>query len=912
MRRFSLSMANPQAKELLKDPSFWSKPENERISVLSSTDPDFKNFSPEDQRRAVKLAEPKYRATAPPPASGLKLEAGGKPGIGQRLKETVLGSPRAGDTAIGRATGHSYEAPSEKHVSGADLPLLRFEAMTPEKGVGSGLAKFATELTTAPNMLLAAGGGLGEEALGAVHNLLPKALGAAFSVQMLGHAAEQYPQLKKDIQEGNYDQAAEDVTKMATETATGLLGLTHHVFKRKAPKVETGDPPSGSAPPPLPSTPPALPKGEAKPPSLPVQPPKSTPVRPPLKAKATAEPPKEGKEGKINGRPVILQEDNQPLAYKDTAPPPEPPKATTPESPKETLSDKSIEKGNQKIRQELTGDAPAPEQATAPPPATPLQKAQSALRGGAVTEMPVSEIQVDPKRFQFKQKAIGKSGTTEELKDVEEFDPEKAGVVSVWEDPKDGKTYVVNGHHRLDLAKRAGYEGNLLVQKLKAKDASEARLKGALINIAEGRGEAMDAAKVFREGKLEAKDLKRYAIAANGTIAKQGMALSKLDPVLFEKASTGELPEGKAAIIGELLDTPAKQDAAVKLLEQADKRGKKLTDSEFREVVRLQVGRASTVKKTEQTLFGDIESEHNVALELGQVSDYIKQQLRSEKSLFGRVGTEGASKRLGETGNVIKAEENKARSEEVAQVQELYERLSKSSGPIAEALDSAAKELADGQSTAEVKSRAYDRIRDTLRTEVSALNGGGKTGVRPGVAGARGERGSQASGGTVETGVPPKEEKGPPAARKDLTVNPDRPENQYKPEAGDLEFKPGEKSDPKKFKEAQKVVGGEMRWGKEEDGKDRIVKIDRVERLPNGNVAWHLTNLEDGSESYTQGPINPKYVSEPKTGEPPKEKFKGESAALKDALTKSQNVKASAGSLPPDNPLFGNKRLGEE
>src|SRR5262249_13544341 len=157
--------------------------------------------------------------------------------------------------------------------------------------------------------------------------------------------------------------------------------------------------------------------------------------------------------------------------------------------------------------------------------------------------------------------------------------------------------------------KRAGYEGNLLVQYLKAADPAEARLKGALINIAEGRGEAMDAAKVFREGKINAQGLKKYGISTNGTIAKQGMALSKLDPMIFERVAAGDSPEGKGAIIGEMLDTPAKQDAAVRLLEKAEKRGKEPTDSEFREAIRLEVGRAPVTKETEQTLFGDIENE---------------------------------------------------------------------------------------------------------------------------------------------------------------------------------------------------------------------------------------------------------------------------------------------------------------
>ena len=259
-------MASAEAKVLLKDPSFWSKPENERISALSSTDPDFKNFSPEEQQKAVKLAEPKYRATQQPPETlGAKLEAGKSPGVGQRLKEVLLGSPTQGDTAIGRATGHSYEAPSEKHVSGADLPLVRFEGLTPERGVASGLAKTATEMTTAPNLLMMGAGGAANEGLGIVHNLLPKALSAAFSVEMLAHAAERYPELKKDIENKDYGKAAEDVTRMATETATGLLGATHHVFKRKAPKIETEAPPTAETSPKPPATPPALPQAATSP-----------------------------------------------------------------------------------------------------------------------------------------------------------------------------------------------------------------------------------------------------------------------------------------------------------------------------------------------------------------------------------------------------------------------------------------------------------------------------------------------------------------------------------------------------------------------------------------------------------------------------------------------------------------------
>ena len=77
-------------------------------------------------------------------------------------------------------------------------------------------------------------------------------------------------------------------------------------------------------------------------------------------------------------------------------------------------------------------------------------------------------------------------------------------------DPADGKTYIVNGHNRLGAwpsaperrtSPRALPEG--------PRNAPQARMKGALINIAEGRGESTDAAKVFRDSGLDEEGLKK-------------------------------------------------------------------------------------------------------------------------------------------------------------------------------------------------------------------------------------------------------------------------------------------------------------------------------------------------------------------------------------------------------------------
>src|SRR6185312_16720395 len=97
------------------------------------------------------------------------------------------------------------------------------------------------------------------------------------------------------------------------------------------------------------------------------------------------------------------------------------------------------------------------------------------------------------RRFQYKLDTDAE-GVGTLLKEVTKYDPDLGGIISVWRDPQDGRLYVVNGHHRLELAKRTG-QPTVAVRHLVAKDAQAARAIGALQNIAEGRGTAIDAAK---------------------------------------------------------------------------------------------------------------------------------------------------------------------------------------------------------------------------------------------------------------------------------------------------------------------------------------------------------------------------------------------------------------------------------
>ncbi len=364
--------------------------------------------------------------------------------------------------------------------------------------------------------------------------------------------------------------------------------------------------------------------------------------------------------------------------------------------------------------------------------------------------IPTSDIQVDAPRFQFKQEGIGQRGVSDQFQDVRTWDPDIAGTVHVWKDPQNGQTYAVNGHHRVDLAKRLGVP-ELQVRYLDAKTAAEARAKGALINIAEGNGTAIDAAKFFRDtGKTPETLGAEGKISLRKKVAQQGAALANLSQPIFDDVTAGSLPVERAAVIGSGVRNHADQQGLYDLIKKREQGGKRLTNDQIGELIRLN-SRTSTV--TESTaddaqggLFGAEEMTRSLLPEKAEVSDYVRKQLGDEKKLFGLVGNENAAAKLGERGNVIKAGENAQVAAQANQGMALYDKLSVHAGPIDAMLDQAAKRLADGEPSGDVKQQAYRQIRDHLKQQLDSLTGVLGVGDR-GAEGLRQERPRDVSAG---------------------------------------------------------------------------------------------------------------------------------------------------------------------
>lgn len=335
---------------------------------------------------------------------------------------------------------------------------------------------------------------------------------------------------------------------------------------------------------------------------------------------------------------------------------------------------------------------------------------------GGIASVDPSKIEVDPKRFQYKLSGSQtKSGTVGSLRGVKKWDANLAGIIQVWKDPSNKKVYVVNGHNRLELEKKLGVPQRP-ARFLDAKTAKEARAIGALTNIAEGRGNARDAAKFFRDSGISREDLEKRGVPLREKIATDGLALSKLSDGLFNQVIQGQLPESRAVIIGEKLSDRTQQEALVKLISKEEKRGRRITNDVVAELADMT---STAPKKQEEgnllTLLGFDPDERSLAIEKAQVSASIKRQLAKDKNLFGTVGRNKNASELKRAGNTINVEESAEISQNASTSLTLFDKQKNQAGKIDNILNQSAQRLANGEKRDKVTKEAREEIEEYLK-----------------------------------------------------------------------------------------------------------------------------------------------------------------------------------------------------
>ena len=343
-----------------------------------------------------------------------------------------------------------------------------------------------------------------------------------------------------------------------------------------------------------------------------------------------------------------------------------------------------------------------------------------------VMRVPTGSLVIAPKIFQYKLN-VDETGVTNILKG-RKWNDLLAGIISVWYDPKTETTYVVNGHHRVQLAKENGVP-SLLVRYIPADNAIDARTIGALQNISEGSGNAIDAAKFFRDTGYKEDELARQGITLTQAVAENGIALSRLAQPIFDEVAFGKMKVGRGVAIGRTTDDPAQQEAILKLIKKKDRPDRPVPNSVVEELGRMVKG-AKEHTESQDTLFGVQEMSRNLMLEKAEVSDYIRKKISSERRLFANVADAGKAETLGKAGNVINAENNADIAQQAAQAQELYDRLSTRAGEIDDILNRASEELADGDNPNETKQAAYEAARTAISKILSPEAPGTSEGVQ--------------------------------------------------------------------------------------------------------------------------------------------------------------------------------------
>lgn len=327
---------------------------------------------------------------------------------------------------------------------------------------------------------------------------------------------------------------------------------------------------------------------------------------------------------------------------------------------------------------------------------------------GDVLDVSVDTLNFDPNRFQYKL-VHGSTGSSGSLTGVQKWDANLAGVIQVWEDPANGKTYVINGHNRATLAKNLGAE-KVTVRYLDVANASEARATGALTNIAEGRGNALDAAKFFRDTGINAEDLKAKGIPMKEKIATDGIALANLDDSLFSRVIDGDLPQERATVIG---GSGLSHDEQRSLSNLIDSQKKTLTNEVISELIDV-VKSSSSESGTQQSLFGIETVTQNLAIEKAQLQSQIRKRLSREKKLFGTVGKSTTAQELAKAGNQIDVEQSKAISQQASVTLGVFDQLKNVSGPVSALINEAAKRMANGESQSKVLDELYKELVDEL------------------------------------------------------------------------------------------------------------------------------------------------------------------------------------------------------
>jgi hypothetical protein len=335
-----------------------------------------------------------------------------------------------------------------------------------------------------------------------------------------------------------------------------------------------------------------------------------------------------------------------------------------------------------------------------------------------------SLVATAPKALQYKAEGrLSTTGRTGSLAEEEAYLSQYAGVITVWRDVEGelgapGQLYVVNGHNRLDLANRFGAQF-INVQYIEAPTSADARVVGALQNIKDEKGTAIDAAKVFRDTGMTPDDMRIQGVTLSGKLSSEGLAMSRLPQWLFDKAAMGELSTPRAVALGSAADVDeaiisdvAKQ--AIKGNWAPEKIAQAMQEAKFADTSAGDGGGIPGLEEMFKTT--------NV-VDLIDIRTAAFTQLSAEMRALAAASKSKNTSYLEGAGNVIDVEGSQAARRTAAEAVAVFNRVAGYEGPVRAILNELAAQMPKGAGRNKAATNLVQfnlqRLRDAISEEMN-------------------------------------------------------------------------------------------------------------------------------------------------------------------------------------------------
>lgn len=187
------------------------------------------------------------------------------------------------------------------------------------------------------------------------------------------------------------------------------------------------------------------------------------------------------------------------------------------------------------------------------------------------------DIQVDAKTYQFRSGGDAMGVTSRGKHTADQWDPILHGDPILVHEKLDGSVFVADGHHRVDLAKRLNEKGAgpgkmaaLVLREADGYSAQDVKIIAAYKNIAHGKCDVVDTARVFKEAHSGAIDLDKlpHLQMDKGNLSL-AFTLSKLSDKALDEVARGEIaPEAAANVAKKVPHNEGRQEKIIAMVKQ--------------------------------------------------------------------------------------------------------------------------------------------------------------------------------------------------------------------------------------------------------------------------------------------------------------------------------------------------------